>query len=397
MEQEQGVMSLYKDYPIIAGESAGRRVGINPALHNTYKRLEQAALRGNHWARIAVKELHALTTGVSGKSNVYIRPFGGPKTEFGEQAFYVFLPGLKATVHPGRGVHYFVTDLVLDANYYEATEDVRERTRMGLYRTQLDARSKTWEAEYAENGKVAPQDGRLVAIADAGYESANHAARAVMPRAIKRLGIAAASARNSESDLHFTPGEKCLGGMIRYNALKEDRSRASALHLATSMEQAKNTKGIIWLADKGGSVVLTQAMQILVDRGITLNEHTAYLYSPRTSPGDALRLAHKLELTLNESFADTGWDIQGALSQLSVAGQRLHNKGDPYNKGYHTQAWMNGLVKAAGPVGLAGAAAAAMGASIPMLGSIVTAIGGGGVVYALGQSVVEDLRHKFKR
>jgi hypothetical protein len=29
--------------------------------------------------------------------------------------------------------------------------------------------------------------------------------------------------------------------------------------------------------------------------------------------------------------------------------------------------------------------------------SIVTAIGGGGVVYALGQSVVEDLRHKFKR
>jgi hypothetical protein len=32
-----------------------------------------------------------------------------------------------------------------------------------------------------------------------------------------------------------------------------------------------------------------------------------------------------------------------------------------------------------------------------MLSGIVTAIGGGGVVYALGKSVVEDLRHKFKR
>jgi hypothetical protein len=163
------------------------------------------------------------------------------------------------------------------------------------------------------------------------------------------------------------------------------------------MEQAKTLKGVLWVADKGGSVVLTQAMKILVDKGVTLKGHTAYLYNPRTSPGDALRLAHKLELSLNESFADTGWDIQGALSQLSVAGQRLNNKDDPYSKAYHAQAWINGLVKAAGPVGLAGTAAAAMGASIPMLSGIVTAIGGGGVVYALGQSVVEDLRHKFKR
>jgi hypothetical protein len=315
----------------------------------------------------------------------------------GEKAFYVFLPGLKATVYPGAVGQYHVTELVLDANYYEATEEIRDRTRMGLYRAQFEARDKTWKAEYVKDGKVAPHEGRLVAIADSGYESANHAARDLMPRTIKRLGMAAASARNSESDLHFTPGEKRLGGMIRYNALKEDSSRASALHLAATMEQAKNTKGIIWIADKGGSVMLTQAMQILVDKGVTLKEHTAYLYHPRTSPRDALRLAHKLELTLNESFADTGWDLQGAVSQLSMAGQRLKNGDDPYNKGYHTQAWINGLVKAAGPVGLAGAGAAAMGMSIPMLGGIVAAISGGGVVYALGQSVVEDLRHKLKR
>lgn len=185
--------------------------------------------------------------------------------------------------------------------------------------------------------------------------------------------------------------------MVRYGALKQDSSRASALHLADSMMAARDIPGVIWVGDQGGSAVVTQAMQILVDRGITLKGHSAYLYKPRTSPGDTLRLAHRLELTLNEAFADTGWDIQGALSQLSVAGVRLDHKKDPYNRGYHTQAWISGLVKAAGPVGVVGTGAAAMGASIPMLSGIVTAIGGIGVAYALGQSVAEDLRHKLKR
>lgn len=101
------------------------------------------------------------------------------------------------------------------------------------------------------------------------------------------------------------------------------------------MIQAKGVEDVIWSADKGGSAVLTQAMQILVDKGVTLKGHTAYLYKPRTSPGNALRLAHKLELTLNETFADTGWDLQGALSQLGVAGARLNNKRDPYSRGHY--------------------------------------------------------------
>lgn len=391
-------MNLYRDYPIIAGKAAGRRVTINPAIQPIYNRLEQAALRGNHWARIAVRELSALSSGIPGKNNVYIRP-GSQKDAAGNTGYIVFLPGLKASIYPGTIGNYCVTELVLDASYYAATAGGASSSRTGLYRVRSDVESNTnaWQTQYVKDGKIAPRDGRLVVVTDSGYESAVDAARDIMPRSIKHLGIAAANARNTDSDMHFTSGAKRLGGMIRYNAQKEDKSRASALLLATSMEQAKTLKGVLWVADKGGSVVLTQAMKILVDKGVTLKGHTAYLYNPRTSPGDALRLAHKLELSLNESFADTGWDIQGALSQLSVAGQRLNNKGDPYSKAYHAQAWINGLVKAAGPVGLAGTAAAAMGASIPMLSGIVTAIGGGGVVYALGQSVAEDLRHKFKR
>jgi hypothetical protein len=389
-------MSIYKDYPTIAGAAAGRRVTIHPGLHNTYKRLEQAALRGNHWARIAVKELNALTTGLSGKNNVYRRPFGSPKNAVGEQALYVFLPGLKATVYPGAVGQYHVTELVLDANYFEATEEIRDRTRMGLYRTR-PGDEETWDTEYVKDGKVATQEGRLVVIADAGYESANDAADAIMPRAIKHPDVPAHMVRQNGGDLHFTPGDERLGGMIRYNALNEDSSRASALHLAASMAQAKNIKGVNWVADKGGSVVLTQAMQILVDKGITLKEHTAYLYHPRTSPGDALRLAHKLKLTLNEGFADTGWSAKGAVSQFRVAGQRLKNKADPYNKSYHRQAWINSVVKIGSPATLVGVAAAATGATIPMLATIATIVAAVEVTNALGQGALENLNHRFKR
>lgn len=389
-------MSIYKNYPTIAGAAAGRRVTINPDLHNTYKRLEQAALRGNHWARIAVKELNALTTGLSGKNNVYRRPFGSPKNAVGEQAFYVFLPGLKATVYPGVVGQYHVTELVLDANYYEATEDGEKSIRLGLYRARL-RRGGTWETKYEADGKVAEQENRLVVIADSGYENADKAANAIMPRAMKHPDVPSHMVRQNGGDLHFTPGEKRLGGMIRYNALTEDSSRASALHLAKSMEQAKNIKGVSWVVDKGGSVVLTQAMQILVDKGITLKGHTAYLYRPSTSPGDALRLAHKLELTLGESFANTGWSVKGALSQFRVAGQRLKNEDDAYNKSYHRQAWINSAVKIGGPATLMAATAAATGTTIPMLAAITTIITAIEVTNAWGQSALENLNHRFKR
>lgn len=387
---------MEQDYPIIAGKAAGRKVSINPALHPAYQRLEQAALRGNHWASIAVRELNALTSGVVGKNNVYIRPYG-PKDAAGNTGYIVFLPGLKATLYPTVLGSYCVTDLVLDANYFEATADEESGKRTGLYRVIPEGAIETWKTEYVEDGNIEAKNGRLVVIADSGYKSASNAARTIVPRAMEFPQVPEITVLQEGCDLHFTAGQKQLGGMIRYNPLSVDSSRGSALHLATTMEQARTLKNVIWAADQGGSAVLTQAMQILANKGVTLKSHTAYLYKPRTSPAAALKLAHKLELSLGKSFANTGWDPQGALSQLSVAGRRLNNSNDRYNKAYHTHAWINGLAKAAGPIGLGSGAAAAMGVSIPMIGGIVAAISGGSVVYALGQSLVEDLRTKFKR
>lgn len=117
--------------------------------------------------------------------------------------------------------------LVLDANYFEATEEGEKGKRMGLYRAKFDAVGREWQTEYVEDGKVTPQEGRLVAVGDSGYGKVDDAAAGIIPKAIKHPGVPTLSVRQNGCDLHFTPGKKRLGGMVRYNALKEDCPRAS--------------------------------------------------------------------------------------------------------------------------------------------------------------------------
>ena len=116
--------------------------------------------------------------------------------------------------------------LVLDANYFEATEQGEKGKRMGLYRAKFDAVGREWQTEYVEDGKVTPQEGRLVAFVDSGYGKVDDAAAGIIPKAIKHPGVPTLSVRQNGCDLHFTPGKKRLGGMVRYNALKEE-SQAS--------------------------------------------------------------------------------------------------------------------------------------------------------------------------
>ncbi|MBN8430435.1 hypothetical protein JF535_06150 [Microbulbifer salipaludis] len=396
MDTPQG--TLYpspQNCPVIAGQNAGKRISCVTEYQHVYDRLQQAALRNHHWARIAVKELHALTTGMLGKNNVYVRP-GERQRSTGNERYYVFLPGLKATVERWPNDQYCITELVLDDHYYDLTAPGQEETRMGLYRASSDLGQNLWKASYVKDSKILPQRGRLVAIADAKFSSADDAIEETMPRTAKHLGVGAAHVRDSGADLHFTPGRKPLGGgLLCYNPLNVEKSRASALLLATTMASARDVEGVVWAADFGGSAVLTQAMQILADKGLSLKGHTVYFHKPRTSPAKSLRLAHKLQMNLNERIADTGLSLRGAISQLSVADVRLKNKNDPYSKGYHAEAWLNGGLKVAAPAGLL--AAAVGGQAGLVVGGIATVIGGTGVVHALGKSAAESFGYRFRR
>ncbi|MCA0894583.1 hypothetical protein [Microbulbifer agarilyticus] len=376
---------------LIAGRNAGKPIRCTTEYQESFEKLQRAANRGHHWARMAIKELNALTTGMLGKNNVYVRP-GERQLSTGNEKYYVFLPGLKATVVRWPNDQFCITQLVMDDNYYQI--DGQGGEQMGMYRVSK-SRSGNWQSKYVDGGNVKPQSGRVVTVSDAKFRNADDAAAASVPGALDALGNNTFAVRSSGCDLHFTPGRQRLGGLSCYNPLTVDRSRASALYLAKSMEKAKNIEHISWISDFGGSAVLTQAMQILVDKGVTLEGHTVYLHRPRTSPAKALRLAHKLRLELNKEFADTGANLVGALSQFSVAGQRINSKLDPYDRDYHARKWLKRIVAVSTPVGVAGAVA--VGPTGAMLGGIATVIGGAGAAFALGQSVTKDVRHKLHR
>ncbi|MGQ9425234.1 hypothetical protein ACXYTJ_06150 [Gilvimarinus sp. F26214L] len=375
--------------PLVAGKASGKRIRCTTPYQPTLDRLYRAAARGNYWPTIAVRELTALSSGLLDKKNVYVRP--GGRDPNGYPLFSVFLPGLKATLVRWPNDDYCVVDLVLDGDYFKATSE----DRTGLYRVRK-SRGDDWSAKHVEDGKVLNTSGRTVAIADSGYATAYEAARKTVPSVMKASGVPTTSVRNEGCDLHHTAGNNRLGSLVRYSALVNDNCRGSAVQLAETMIDAKQLKNVIWVADKGGSAVLTQAMQILVDRGVTLHGHSVFLNLCKSSPGEALRLAHRLELTMNESFADTGWSARGAVSQILVSGVRLRNRDDPFDKGYFAHSWINGLVKVGAPVGLVASGAAALGAPIPMLANIAAVVSGGGAVYALGQSLAKDLRHRLK-
>lgn len=186
-------------YPAIAGKTAGKRIRCNPELLPVWQQLEQAALRGQHWARLAVRELHYLASGLQDKNNVYTRA-GDRDPVTGNTRLTVFLPGLKATVVRWPNDNYCMTELVLDGNYFEATRDAREQTRMGLYRVIPSSDPKIWPTKYAPDGKVLPEKGRVVAVADAGYETTADATREIVPRTMKHPGVPTSTIRQSGCD-----------------------------------------------------------------------------------------------------------------------------------------------------------------------------------------------------
>ena len=143
-------------------------------------------------------------------------------------------------------------------------------------------------------------------------------------------------------DLHFTPGTKKTGGLINYKEatrpLDNESLYESAQLLARIMYDARNIEGVGWVAEYGGSGVLTQAMKILADRNVTLENHTVFLYRPRTSPNEAYKLAEKLKLNIPGEFSKRGmFDFIGNRDQFELIVNRVRHEGNGYHAGHATK------------------------------------------------------------
>jgi len=109
------------------------------------------------------------------------------------------------------------------------------------------------------------------------------------------------SVKNYGFDLHHTPGEKGIRGLVNQRkALHTSQGREivqSAILLANTMYQARNQKGVIWFSDYGGSAILTRALQILKNtKGVELLHHSVFMNHPTSKAKEAIAACEAIGL-----------------------------------------------------------------------------------------------------
>ncbi len=381
----------------IAGNLGGKRVQIVPAYEKTYDLLNKAAQAGNHWARLAVGGLQALSSGRLGKDNIYVRP--NEMVARGKEEFFVILPGIKATVERQLSDTYKIVYLEFDTAYFEEND---KNTMTGLYSASKE--DDRWLVEFNENGELPSGNvgQRFVGISDRKYQNAESAAQLIAPLVSKAPGGGGPFFK--KYDLHYTPGEKSIGGLKNYrksaNPLTNESVFGSAQMLAHSMLKAKNIEGVSWVSELGGSVVLTQAMKILSDQGVKLPGHSAFLYRPSSNVNEAVQYAHALGLNLDRNFVNTEiGDYMGNRDQVAMIRRRIKNE-DAYSTGNAIWDFSGQATKVQGITAMATAALGAIGVGMavptfPILAAIGGALGGGVTALKAGDTLAKHVAPRY--
>lgn len=204
--------------------------------------------------------------------------------------------------------------------------------------------------------------------------------------------------------MHFTPGNGTLGGLKNYrqasNPLANESILGSAQVLARTMYKAKNTEGVTWVSEFGGSAVLTQAMKILVDQGVTLDKHDVFLYRPNTNVEEAITWVHKLGMTLHRNFTKTlPMDFMGNRNQIGLIKRRFKAESG-YDAGHAAFDLSYQVANIAGSVGMVAGALSAGGVGMvvpawPILATMATAFATTIGSLAAGDSLLEHVAPSF--
>ncbi|VUD40392.1 hypothetical protein TDB9533_00179 [Thalassocella blandensis] len=369
-------MAVVRD-TIIAGNSGGKRISMVPACVPAYKQIESEARKGTHWALITMLGLKALTSGRLAKDNIFVRP--NQQIAYGQEEFFVHLPGCTATAERLPNDTYRIVDLRLD---FTSVANQGANNHTGMYRAQKV--STGWNVDALDDGTIIDSGKKVVAIADRQYSDASDAAREIAGLVSKAPG--AGGAFFNEFHLHYTAGKGKLGGLKNYtNAVNPNNNseiHESAILLAKAMHKAKDIPELSWVAALGGSAVLTQALSILASQNVKLKNHTAFLYRPSTNVEKAAAAAHSVGLTLDRNFVKTEmFDFMGNRNQFGMIRRRLkaekgYGIGNAVFDGVSQAMTVQGLgAMAIGGLSMAGVSLALPAAAVPLAAKIASAFG----------------------
>lgn len=354
--------------------ATGKEIRVLPSVEPQIAILKTAARQGYYYPMLALKQLASLSAGPLGKHNVFIPNVNSSKAHT-LQMFCIFLPGIKATIERRANDTYMVTKLELSDGYAGIGKD----DRPGIY--SVSKEDQGYRVKYKSNGRITPEDGRTVIICESGYRSPGNAAKDVASRLQETAGRAIAN--RGEFDIFYSGLDQGLGGNFRnYDPKSIKISYAAASVLADAMAQSRNKKGVNWISEFGGSAIFTQAMHILNQQQLSFNDqnHSAYLYEPKTNPVETLSLTHKLGLDTGKDFTKGG-NTHARLSTLKINWMRASNNNSPYTwKDYSNDTANSGLKAVA--IGGAGIFAAGF---LPMAAPVAVAVGtAGSVVSGIG-------------
>jgi len=306
----------------VAGTHTGKPVTITPQAEPIYHELVKLARRGNHWAQITVNGVNQLAAGRLHQKNIFIKP--GAVHRGGSEEFVMILPGCKVTAEKLACDGFRILHFEADLNYGEL---IAERRRPGLYAAEKGPRE--WTAMRRKNAKIEGKEDRVVSICDSGHKdpqaAVNVSARRITSSPLSGGGV---TIDRHGFDLHYTPGEKRIGGLRNYRdairPLDNQKLHESALLLAKTMYEARNIEGVRWISEFGGSAVLTQAMRMLADQRVQLQHHYVFLVNPTSSPNEAYKAAQAAGLKLDRKFSSTDMlNYIGNRDQLELIGNRL--------------------------------------------------------------------------
>ncbi|AFU98519.1 hypothetical protein [Simiduia agarivorans] len=388
---------------VIAGERSGKPVYIPPQAKPIYDELYKLAKRNNYWAQVTVKGIQHLAAGRLHMNNIFVHP-GGARRD-GKEEFVVVLPGCKVTAEKLDGDGYKLLHFAPDAHYFEL---LSEDAKPGLYRAENG--NAGWDSRPVKNGVIEKRDDYVVVVSDSGYERQSRALEMAANSAKSTPFFSGKQIERIGFDYHFTPGDKQIGGLRNLRKalrpLDMEELNGSALLLANSMASASKQKGIVWVSERGGSAVLSQALKILSTQGIQLKDHHLFMLEPKTSTKQAVESAMKLGMSLERDVTKVGFlNVVGNSGQLGVIRSRYKND-DDYNllmagvdfvkQGLTIQ---GGLAAVATLLAAGGATMSAP--AVPAIISFIAAVTGGTVGGVAAASTVTEqvaprLHHKIK-
>lgn len=358
------------------GPNSGKTLSITSNAYPLYQELVQMAKKNNHWARVTVEGIHRLTSGRLSMNNIFVKPnYSG---NGGYEEFLVSLPACKVTVERTSDDRYKILGFEIDQSYFEEDE---QYTKPALYHCLPDEKKDPIESP---NGRIKNKRNRAVFIADNHYSKPKKTIKPANACLSSTQSVSKSDLRRHGFDMHFTPKGKQIGGLINLrdaiNPCRNESLYSSAQLLAKTMYDAKNTVDINWVADRGGSAVVTQAMKILADKGVKLKDHSLFLYHPTTLSTQAYQYANKLDMEISGDFKKVlPVNAIGNFDTFALIYRRFKNgEGGNYKLGNacNDASKYSANLAAGGALigGVASAAALAIGTSLPTAASMGAAM-----------------------